>query len=427
MFETSLLRFYRAVSQIFNLRQDSDEAGTIENIRKNVDFQGANAWTLVFAIFIASVGLNMNSAAVIIGAMLVSPLMGPILGIGLALGINDEPLLRKSLRNLGVAVLISMVTSMIYFLLSPFQEAQSELLARTYPTFYDVLIAFFGGAAGIVSISRKERGPSVAGVAIATALMPPLCTAGFALATFNIQFFAGALYLFLINSVFIALSTFFFVRYMKFHVVQPQEKDDRLKLRRWIGVIVVAMILPSLFFAWSLLQESKFKLKAERFIKEELHSKNVIVVGKSLHFSYRSPVIEISLVGMPLSQQAIDDITQRLPLYGVSKAKLEIKQFRPDESPSHLESSPAEIELAQLKQRQFNLEEKLKAIAKKTEELHVLFPGVKQVIPLGEGVAVVWKSRPSKEHVAKINSLLALQEWSGPAVAPIHLFEFASR
>ena len=176
-------RFYRTFVEIFNLRKDSDEEGTVENIRKNVDFYGANAWTLVFAIFIASVGLNVNSPAVIIGAMLISPLMGPILGIGLSLGINDELLLRRSFRNLSIAVLISIATSMIYFLLSPIHEAQSELLARTYPTFYDVLIAFFGGAAGIVSISRKERGASVAGVAIATALMPPLCTAGYALSS----------------------------------------------------------------------------------------------------------------------------------------------------------------------------------------------------------------------------------------------------
>ena len=179
-----------------------DEMETIDYISKNVEFKGANLWILIFAILVASVGLNVNSTAVIIGAMLISPLMGPIMGVGLAAGINDFELLKKSLKNLGIAIAISIITSTIYFSFTPLNDAQSELLARTEPSIWDVLIALFGGLAGIVAGSRKEKSNAIPGVAIATALMPPLCTAGYGLATGNVYYFFGAFYLFFINSVF---------------------------------------------------------------------------------------------------------------------------------------------------------------------------------------------------------------------------------
>ncbi|HNW52428.1 MAG TPA: TIGR00341 family protein, partial [Prolixibacteraceae bacterium] len=189
------------LNDIFNLsHEQAEHLETIHSIEKGVDFKGVNVWTLVFAIFIASVGLNVNSTAVIIGAMLISPLMGPIMGLGLSIGIYDFDLLKKSLKNLVVAVFISVVTSAIYFFISPLSEAQSELLSRTTPTIYDVLIALFGGLAGIVAGSTKEKGNTIPGVAIATALMPPLCTAGFGIATGNFLYFIGAFYLFFINA-----------------------------------------------------------------------------------------------------------------------------------------------------------------------------------------------------------------------------------
>lgn len=209
-----LLLFFK---ERFDLHEGKeDELETIDYIRKNVEFKGANLWILIFAIFVASVGLNVNSTAVIIGAMLISPLMGPIMGIGLAAGINDFELLKKSMKNLGIAVVISILTSTIYFSFTPLNDAQSELLARTEPTIWDVLIALFGGLAGIVAGSRKEKSNAIPGVAIATALMPPLCTAGYGLATANLYYFFGAFYLFFINSVFISLSTYVIVRFMKF-------------------------------------------------------------------------------------------------------------------------------------------------------------------------------------------------------------------
>ena len=200
----SLRRFLR---DRFDLGEDSalqDEV--VDNICRGVDFRGTNLWVLIFATFVASLGLNVNSTAVIIGAMLISPLMGPIMGMGLSVGINDFDLLKRSVRNFGFMVLVSILTSTLYFVVSPLSGAQSELLARTVPTTYDVLIAFFGGLAGIVAQSRRDRTSTVIpGVAIATALMPPLCTAGYGLATLQLNYFLGAFYLFFINTVFIAI------------------------------------------------------------------------------------------------------------------------------------------------------------------------------------------------------------------------------
>ena len=210
----SLRRFLR---DRFDLGEDSalqDEV--VDNICRGVDFRGTNLWVLIFATFVASLGLNVNSTAVIIGAMLISPLMGPIMGMGLSVGINDFDLLKRSVRNFGFMVLVSILTSTLYFVVSPLSGAQSELLARTVPTTYDVLIAFFGGLAGIVAQSRRDRTSTVIpGVAIATALMPPLCTAGYGLATLQLNYFLGAFYLFFINTVFIAIATFVVVRFLK--------------------------------------------------------------------------------------------------------------------------------------------------------------------------------------------------------------------
>ena len=193
-----------------------DEQLTVESIRNGVEFRGANLWILVFATFIASLGLNVNSTAVIIGAMLISPLMGPIMGVGLAIGINDFELMKRSLKSYFIATVFSVTTATIYFAFTPLDEVQSELLARTSPTIYDVFIALVGGLAGIVAVATKEKGNVIPGVAIATALMPPLCTAGFGLATGNLFYFLGAFYLYFINSVFISLATFLGVRFMKF-------------------------------------------------------------------------------------------------------------------------------------------------------------------------------------------------------------------
>ncbi len=318
--------FWRKIRALFDLRSDTDYDNTDASIRQNVDFKSANAWTLVFAIFIASVGLNVNSTAVIIGAMLISPLMGPIVGAGFALGINDFELLKRAGRNLLIAIAISVVTSTLYFLISPFSEAQSELLARTAPNFYDVLIAAFGGAAGIVAVSRKEKGNAIPGVAIATALMPPLCTAGFGIANGEPKYFLGAIYLFVINSVFICLSTYVFVRYLKFKKISYAEKLEQIRIDRWVMSIAAIVIVPSLITAWLLLKESGFKLKANSFVEREMQSKGTFIVEKKMNYRWEKSSIEITLLGDQLSKDKIKMLEEKKNLYGLEDAKLVINQ-----------------------------------------------------------------------------------------------------
>lgn len=215
----------------------------MDEICKGVEFRGINVWVLVFAIMVASVGLNMNSTAVIIGAMLISPLMGPIMSVGLGVGIMDVDLIKKSAKNLGVMVAISVVTSALYFLISPLREAQSELLSRTTPTTWDVLIGFFGGSAGIVATASKERGNVIPGVAIATALMPPLCTTGYWLANWDEKYFFGALYLFSINTVFICFSTLLVVRYLRFREVDFISPEAKRRIKNIITTVVILTVI----------------------------------------------------------------------------------------------------------------------------------------------------------------------------------------
>ena len=264
-----------------NLHEHMDTADAAERIKKAIWFRGPNVYILAFSIIIASVGLNVNSTAVIIGAMLISPLMGPIIGMGMALGTNDTLLLRDSLRNLLVMVFISLVVSTLFFLLSPLSLLNpTELEARTSPTIYDVLIAFFGGLAGIFENSRKERGTVLSGVAIATALMPPLCTAGYGLAHWNAHYFIGAMYLFLINGVFIIMATYFMVKYLRFKTVAGiDEKTARIR-RNWITAVMVVMIAPSLYTAFTLVVDNNFERKVEAFVTQNR------IVGSSYIYDY---------------------------------------------------------------------------------------------------------------------------------------------
>ncbi len=287
---------------LFDLKDDTDEAATLTRIKSGVDFTGSNLWILVMAVFIASIGLNTNSTAVIIGAMLISPLMGPIMGIGLGLGINDLELIRRSLRNLVIAVLISLLASALYFYLTPLQEAQSELLARTHPTIYDVLIAIFGGISGIIASSRIEKGNAIPGVAIATALMPPLCTAGYGIATGQWGFFFGAFYLFFINSLFICLSTFVLIRLMKFEKVHFVDPEREKRVGRSIALLAFFTILPSLYAAWEAVDQSLFENRARHYIAEVFHFENTQVLKSHLDYQRSQPKIELFLMGQTLTQ-----------------------------------------------------------------------------------------------------------------------------
>lgn len=298
------------------------------SIRDGVSFRGTNLIILVLAIFIASLGLNTNSTAVIIGAMLISPLMGPIIGIGLGVGITDFPLLKRSARNLLIAAIFSMLASTLYFLISPVAEGHSELLARTSPTIYDVLIGFFGGGAGIVAIGSRSKGNVIPGVAIATALMPPLCTAGYGLATLQMNYFIGATYLFLINSIFICLATFIGVKLMGYKAAATQVNPLRAKrIRRLIYTLAIMALLPSIWMTYRMLRENRFQINAERFVAEECQWPSTHILASSETWGKDGKQINLTLIGKAMPQDSLTmALSSRLKFYNLEGVKINIFQ-----------------------------------------------------------------------------------------------------
>lgn len=306
------------------LTEKEDYKTVITNIENGVVFRGTNLWVLIFAIFVASLGLNVNSTAVIIGAMLISPLMGPIMGIGLGMGINDISLLRKAIYNFLVATVVALATSTVFFLLSPLSDAHSEILARTAPNIYDVLIAFFGGLAGILATSSRHKGNVIPGVAIATALMPPLCTAGYGLATLQLSFFLGAFYLFIINTVFIALATFIIVRLLLFPLKDLHSVHSEKRAQRIVWIIVLLTLLPSLYFGFDIVQQSRFTKNANHFITNEAHFTNDYLLNKKIDAKNK----RISLVfgGKEILPEEIHQLKLKLKNYELDSSALEVKQ-----------------------------------------------------------------------------------------------------
>ena len=319
--------FGRLLHRYINLDSDKDEEENIvASITRNINFKGSNLWTLTFAIIIASVGLNVNSTAVVIGAMLISPLMGPIIGVGLGIGINDLDLVKRSAYNVLITVIISVVTSALYFAITPLHGANSELLARTTPTIWDVLIAFSGGMAGIVANTRKEKSTVIPGVAIATALMPPLCTAGFGIATGNLYFFLGAIYLFFINSVFICVATFLVIRFLKFHRREFKNPERKKRMTRYLLLVVFVTLTPSVWLAYRIVQKALFENNANNYIKHEIGFTNTQVVSKNLVYDRTHPKIELLMIGAILDSVQIDTLQNRLVKYGLDSTKLVIRQ-----------------------------------------------------------------------------------------------------
>ncbi len=318
----SIARFLRLQ---FNLQLDADnEQEALDSIRKNVEFRGMNLWTLIFAIFIASIGLNMNSTAVVIGAMLISPLMGPIMGLGVGVGINDFELIKRALRNLSIATLISLIASTTYFSLSPLSDASSELLARTTPTIWDVFIALFGGLAGIIAYSNKQKGTVIPGVAIATALMPPLCTAGYGIATGNPAFFAGAFYLYFINSMFIAIATYLMVKYQGFKVHSFVDAQRERKVQRWIMLVVILTIGPSIFMGYKIVSKSFYEQNALHFINQEFNFPTTQIVSRKVDAEKRT--IELLLFGDKLDETVLTLLESKMALYNLTETALTIRQ-----------------------------------------------------------------------------------------------------
>ena len=314
----------------FSLEEDKacrDEVAV--NIEKGVEFRGVNLWVLIFAAMIASLGLNVNSAAVIIGAMLISPIMGPIMGIGLSLGISDPDLLKKSLRNFALMCIVAIVTSTVYFLLSPLSSNSSELLARTTPTTYDVLIALFGGLAGIVAQTRQDRTSTVIpGVAIATALMPPLCTAGFGLATGQLRFFAGAFYLFFINSVFIALATYAMVRFLKYEKKAFIDKARERTVKRLMMAITLLTFIPSVVIGLRMVRVTVFEALTDKYVAQvfDFPHTRVIECNRSYARGKSPSRIELVLIGEPLGDEVIENARAQLRGFGLEKAELVVRQ-----------------------------------------------------------------------------------------------------
>ena len=315
------------VRDTLNLNGHIDTEAAERSIRNNIEFKGPNAWILAVAVIIASVGLNVNSIPVVIGAMLISPLMGPIFGLGLGLGVSDIQLMKSSGKNLLVMVSISLVVAFLYFVITPLSLSNpTELLARTSPTFYDVLIALFGGFAGILEQCRKEKGTVFSGVAIATALMPPLCTAGYGLACGEMSYFLGALYLFVINCTFIMMATYVGVKYFRFRPTEFQDETIGKRTKRLTTALIIIFIIPSIWSAVLLIQQNNFDVNATSFAEHRS------TYGKSILYDYKidhkdNTTLTLFFTGETLSERDKDELYSVAAEYNIAKEQIQIRDY----------------------------------------------------------------------------------------------------
>ncbi|HPY67341.1 MAG TPA: DUF389 domain-containing protein [Bacteroidales bacterium] len=344
-----LISIIRKILQAFSLESELEDQDLVYNeIEKGVIFKGTNLWILMFAIIVASVGLNVNSTAVIIGAMLISPLMGPINGMGYSIATYDFELFRKSINNFLFAILASLVASTAYFALSPVSTAHSELLARTSPTIYDVLIALFGGLAGIVAICSKQKGNVIPGVAIATALMPPLCTAGYGLATGQFNFFFGALYLFTINTIFIAIASVWISQLLKFPIRGVIDESRKKRINKTITLVITIVLLPSIFFGYKLVQREDFLQKANMYVS------NVSIFEGNYLLKYdidaTSSKITLTYGGSMLSETQKNEIIKKSTDFELDKATILVEQGL-----TFSDMDEKNVELIKLKEQVINL------------------------------------------------------------------------
>lgn len=313
------LKYYLSID-----RDKIQDTEAIENIIISTEFRGTSLWVLICSVFIASLGLNMNSTAVIIGAMLISPLMGPIMGIGLGFGIDDGDLIRRCVKNLAVATIFALVTSCVYFYISPINDARSELLARTQPSLYDVLIAFFGGLAGIITTCSRNKGNILAGVAIATALMPPLCTAGYGLATMQWRFIFGAFYLFVINCVYIGFATYLGVLLFKLRKVGELNHKN---FKTWTTVVLIIIMIPSIFTTIGLVRSDIRDARISEFVHEQFGNLPATELAAYRYEKSDSiESIEVSLIGRPLSDNEIELIRAKMDGYQLKNKVLHVVQ-----------------------------------------------------------------------------------------------------
>lgn len=389
---TRLSEFFLNYFSLSGQLVSQDEAES--NIRDGVSFRGTNILILILAIFIASLGLNTNSTAVIIGAMLISPLMGPIIGLGLGVGIHDFDLIKRCIRNLVMAAGFSVITATLYFLISPVNEQHSELLARTSPTIYDVLIGFFGGGAGIIALGSTNKGNVIPGVAIATALMPPLCTAGYGLATWQMHYFLGASYLFIINSIYIAFATFIGVKLMKYRAKPSADPDRARRIRRIVYFIAILTMLPSIYLTYRMLQQNKYNMRADEFVTRECNFDGTQVLTHKITDSNGERTLTLTLIGRPQPADSLRlALSAKLRYYGLTDTRLVIFQGGEDEtSSSAMAPSLADVySLAQTtiarKQQQIDSLAALlgadrtnaTAAPEVAPEVHVVFPNIQRL------------------------------------------------
>lgn len=374
----------RKVLSYTNLRSEIDDYEIIhESVARDLVFRGTNLWILIFAIIVASVGLNMNSTAVVIGAMLISPLMGPINGMGYGIATYNFPLFRKAVKNFTFAVIASLVASTTYFAISPISTAHSELLARTNPTIYDVLIAFLGGLAGIVAISSKQKGNVIPGVAIATALMPPLCTAGYGLATAQLNYFLGAFYLFTINTVFIGISSVVVSQILKFPITTLVDDEQKKSVNRWISFTIALVLIPSLYFGYLLVQKEKFMENAAKYVHNvSVYDGNLLL--KNAIDPYKKSII-LAYGGTTLGEEQKAAIRAKALDFSLSDVQIEFQQGISFDvfAKQNSEVGNLKVEISRLNQA---LQEKDRALARQQEqenrgkqilnEVRILYPQI---------------------------------------------------
>ena len=390
--------FWKELQSYFNVASDLESQQDVEeSIRAGVSFKGSQLLVLIFAIFIASLGLNTDSTPVVIGAMLISPLMGPIIGMGLGIGIADYDLLRRSFKNISMAVLGSLVASAIYFLISPQYEGSSQLLARTSPSIYDVFVALFGGAAGFLSIACRNKGQVMPGVAIATSLMPPLCTAGYGLATMKMQFFLGALYLFFTNMVFILFATWIGVKILKYKGVVYQQTTRNKHVQTFVTIVVFCTVGVSCFLTYQMIRKNIFMAKAQMFIEQQMVFPNTQVLSHKEYIKSGKRYIDVTLIGQSLPKDSLQlAMLNKLDSVGLGGTVLQIKQGFSvnsiDQTPESNNKNFAEfysIAQQEVIQRQ-SIIDSLKQVIKShtwlnnqgpeiVSEINVLFPEIKDI------------------------------------------------
>lgn len=395
-FSEAVANFKVFLKETFDIYHDTDRHATIEDIKAGVDMRGQNAWVLVFSILIASTGLNTSSTAVVIGAMLISPLMGPILGMGLSLGIYDTDLLRKSIKNFGVMVVLSLATSFIFFSVPLFQNETPEIIARTSPSVLDIIIALSGGLALIVALSRRNRSTNtIAGVAIATALMPPLCTAGYGLATGKWTFFGGAMFLFTINTIFIATATYIVVKFLRFPLKEYADANRKKRISQILSFIALAIFIPSVYFFYKLYKKSDFEQKVTSVLLDLKEDKGIGVFDVNPDFEEKT--ISFAVIGTNLDAKEIKTIQDKIAKLGYENVKVQVLQ---DLQSKQTLSRLSEIENSYLTTQQL-LMKKEEQILEKDKEIFSL----KNQINHGTNVSFVDVSNEIKSLNDKVEEV----------------------